>query len=55
MRRALVSCTFSHSLGGKRTFLAIAKQYGGLNNAAAALGLHSVNALQSAIMTFCEG
>jgi hypothetical protein len=34
---------------------ALAKQYGGLNGAAAALGFASVNALQNAIMAFCEG
>ena len=34
---------------------ALAKQYGGLNNAAAALGFSSVNALQNAIVTFCGG
>jgi hypothetical protein len=33
---------------------ALAQQYGGLNNAAAALGLDSVNALQEAIGDFCE-
>ena len=33
---------------------ALARQYGGLNNAAAALGYPSVRALQEAIMTFCE-
>jgi len=32
---------------------ALAKQYGGLNNAAAALRYPSVNALQNAIMEFC--
>ena len=32
---------------------ALAKQYGGLNNAAAALGYPSVSALQNAIMEFC--
>jgi len=34
---------------------ALAKQYGGLNNAAAALGYPSVSALQEAIMAYCEG
>jgi hypothetical protein len=34
---------------------ALAKQYGGLNNAAAALGFDSVKALQAAIQGFCEG
>jgi probable HAF family extracellular repeat protein len=34
---------------------ALAQQFGGLNNAAAALGFVSVQALQDAIMTFCEG
>ena len=32
---------------------ALTKQYGGLNNAAAALGFDSVNALQGAIQEFC--
>jgi YVTN family beta-propeller protein len=34
---------------------ALAKQYGGLNAAAAALGFDSLKALQNAIMAFCEG
>jgi hypothetical protein len=34
---------------------ALARQYGGLNSAAAALGYADVSALQSAIMAFCEG
>ena len=34
---------------------ALAKQYGGLNSAAAALGFSSVSALQEAIMAFCGG
>jgi hypothetical protein len=34
---------------------ALAKQYGGLNGAAAALGFDSANALQGAIDEFCEG
>jgi probable HAF family extracellular repeat protein len=34
---------------------ALAKQYGGLNSAAAALGYSDVSALQNAIMAFCEG
>jgi hypothetical protein len=34
---------------------ALAKQYGGLNAAAAALGFDSVQALQDAIETFCQG
>jgi YVTN family beta-propeller protein len=33
---------------------ALAKQYGGLNNAAAALGYPSVNALQNAIEAYCD-
>jgi uncharacterized repeat protein (TIGR03803 family) len=33
---------------------ALAKEYGGLNNAAAILGYSSVSALQYAIMAFCE-
>jgi YVTN family beta-propeller protein len=33
---------------------ALAKQYGGLNNAAAALGYPSVSALQNAIEAYCE-
>jgi hypothetical protein len=34
---------------------ALARQYGGLNSAAAALGYSSVSALQNAIMAFCDG
>jgi hypothetical protein len=34
---------------------ALARQYGGLNAAAAALGYPSVRALQKAILEFCEG
>ena len=34
---------------------ALARQYGGLNSAAAALGYSDVSALQTAIMAFCEG
>jgi uncharacterized repeat protein (TIGR03803 family) len=34
---------------------ALARHYGGLNGAAAALGYADVSALQSAILTFCEG
>src|SRR5262249_13188841 len=34
---------------------ALTRQYGGLNAAAAALGYPSVQALQQAIMQFCEG
>jgi hypothetical protein len=34
---------------------ALARQYGGLNAAAATLGYPSVQALQNAIMEFCEG
>lgn len=34
---------------------ALAKQYGGLNNAAAALGFDSVNLLQNAVGEFCGG
>jgi hypothetical protein len=34
---------------------ALARQFGGLNNAAAALGFPSVQALQDAIMAFCQG
>jgi hypothetical protein len=37
-----------------RSVSALARQYGGLNNAAAALGFPSVQALQKAIMDFCE-
>jgi hypothetical protein len=33
---------------------ALAQQYGGLNAAAAALGYSAVNALQNAILAFCE-
>jgi YVTN family beta-propeller protein len=38
----------------RQSVSALAKQYGGLNNAAAALGFTSVNALQAAILGFCE-
>jgi hypothetical protein len=34
---------------------ALARQFGGLNRAAAALGFDSVSALQEAIMAFCGG
>jgi len=34
---------------------ALARQYGGLNSAAATLGFANVQALQNAILTFCEG
>jgi hypothetical protein len=34
---------------------ALSKQFGGLNNAAAALGYPSVSALQDAIMAYCAG
>jgi hypothetical protein len=34
---------------------ALARQFGGLNGAAAALGFASVNALQEAILAFCGG
>jgi probable HAF family extracellular repeat protein len=34
---------------------ALARQYGGLNGATAALGFASIGALQNAIMGFCEG
>jgi hypothetical protein len=34
---------------------ALARQAGGLNNAAAALGYPTVDALQNAIMEFCGG
>ena len=34
---------------------ALAQQYGGLNAAGAALGFDSVDALQQAILEFCEG
>jgi DNA repair protein SbcC/Rad50 len=37
------------------TTAALVRQYHGLNAAAAALGYHSVKALQTAIMEFCEG
>ena len=33
----------------------LVRQFGGLNNAAAALGFPSVQALQDAIRAFCEG
>ena len=38
-----------------RSVEALARQYGGLNNAAAVLGYTDVSALQSAIMGFCGG
>ena len=34
---------------------ALARKYGGLNRAAAALGYTNVSALQNAILTFCGG
>jgi hypothetical protein len=34
---------------------ALAQQFGGLDNAAAALGFPSVQALQDAIKAFCQG
>jgi YVTN family beta-propeller protein len=37
-----------------RSVSALAKQYGGLNNAAAELGYPSVSALQNAIEAYCE-
>ncbi len=37
-----------------KSISALARQYGGLNNAAAALGYLSVQALQKAILEFCE-
>jgi hypothetical protein len=33
----------------------LARQYGGLNGAAAGLGYADVSVLQNAILTFCEG
>jgi len=33
----------------------LARQFGGLNGAAAALGYPSVEALQDAILAYCEG
>jgi hypothetical protein len=54
----LVSPVFAGTPGKanchSRSVLALVKQYGGLNNAAAALGLDSVEALQEAIKEFCE-
>jgi hypothetical protein len=38
-----------------KSISALARQYGGLNAAAAALGFANVPALQDAILTFCEG
>jgi spore maturation protein SpmA len=43
-----------HNCYGK-SVSALVRQYHGLNAAAAALGYHSVKALQTAIMEFCEG
>lgn len=37
-----------------QSIAALARQYRGLNGAAAALGYSDVSALQNAIMTFCE-
>jgi hypothetical protein len=37
-----------------QSFAALGEQYGGLNNAAAALGFDSVGELQGAIQGFCE-
>jgi YVTN family beta-propeller protein len=44
-----------HSNCHGQSVSALAKQYGGLNNAAAALGFDSVKALQDAILAFCGG
>jgi uncharacterized repeat protein (TIGR03803 family) len=38
-----------------KSISAMARQYGGLNNAAAVLGYPSVQALQKAVLEFCEG
>jgi hypothetical protein len=44
-----------HSNCYGKSVSALVRQYHGLNAAAAALGYHSVKALQTAIMEFCEG
>jgi hypothetical protein len=44
---------FSNCYG--KSVSALAKQFGGLNAAAAALGFPSVKALQNAIQVFCGG
>jgi hypothetical protein len=55
----LVSPAFAGTRGKAnchgKSVSALAQQYGGLNNAAAALGYSTVDALQNAIMEFCEG
>jgi hypothetical protein len=47
--------TPGHSNCHGKSVSALARQYGGLNNAAAALGFASVGALQNAILAFCGG
>ena len=47
--------TPGHSNCYSQSVSALAKQYKGLNAAAAALGFSSVTALQTAIMTYCGG
>jgi hypothetical protein len=54
---ALVFFRFAGAIGNANCFgqsvSALAREYGGLNNAAAALGYPSVGALQDAILAFC--
>jgi len=47
--------TPGHSNCHGQSVSALARQFGGLNGAAAALGFPSVKALQNAILTFCGG
>ena len=46
-------CLYTANSG--QSIAALARQYGGLDAAAAALGFPSVQALQDAIQEFCEG
>jgi YVTN family beta-propeller protein len=47
--------TLGYSNCHGKSVSALAQQFGGLNAAAAALGFASVDALQNAILAFCEG
>lgn len=47
--------TPGHSNCHGKSVSALARQYGGLNSAAAALGYADVSALQNAILAFCGG
>jgi len=53
--RPTLAGTPGHSNCHGQSVSALARQYGGLNGAAAALDYTDVSALQNAIMTFCEG